>query len=186
MIGAAAAAAVAAAWFAPPAPEQIAAEISAPRAARAAETPARQAASFLSALPQRAGIGAGELFRAHIPPAPKAAAASAAPAAPVAPSNPYRFAGRVVQDGTARVFLSKGDRVHEVKAGEELEEGYRVESVSDQQVVLVYVPLGTKERVSIETSGLGADVPAAQQAPAPPSSRPKWWRERVHVRAEAQ
>src|SRR5262245_53368072 len=135
-VGAAGAAAAAAlAWCAPSTPE----DMSLPHASRGSAAPAHPAfASSLAALPQRAGIGepAGKLFgaRSWIPPVAKVPVAPAA--VPAAPPNPYRFAGRVVQDGVVRIFLANGDRVHEVKTGEELDDGYRVESVSGEQIVL--------------------------------------------------
>ena len=179
-IGPVGAAAVALAWFAPSAQE----ELSLPKVARGAQESAAAPASRLAVLPQRDGIGApkgGELFdaRTWTPPAPKHA--PAAVVAPTAPPNPYKLAGRFVQGGEARIFLTKGERVQEAKAGEDLEEGFRVESITEDNVVLVYVPLGTKEVLSI-ASQLGADLPVADGTPSPSRRR----RHAASFRAEAE
>lgn len=130
------------------------------------------AAARLS-LPKRASIGepAGDPFglRSWAPSAPTTP--EAAPATPpVAPPNPYRVAGKLIQDGFARVFLSKGDRIHEAKAGEALDGGYRVESVTNEEVVLLYVPLGTREPLPIPST-LRVEAPVAMPpGPAKPAA----------------
>jgi hypothetical protein len=85
---------------------------------------------------------------------------------PVAPPNPYKVAGTLVQAGAKRVYLVKGDRVYEAKQGDDLDEGYRVETIAADHVVLLYVPLGKKEELPI-TSTLGADIALASTARAP-------------------
>ena len=117
--------------------------------------PARVARSeAFERLPRRRAIGEqrGELFatRSWAPPPPPPPPASAqAEAAP--PPNPYRFAGTVVHDGKFRAFVADGDRVFEAREGEELERGYRVESVSREAIVLSYIPLGTRHQIEVST-----------------------------------
>jgi Cohesin domain len=94
----------------------------------------------------------------------------AAPAAPQPPPLPYRFAGQVVHDGTARVALAKGDRVFTVREGDMLDDEYRVESIRADQVTLVYLPLGHREYLPV-TSVLGLSDPAAAAAPRPAQLR---------------
>ena len=139
-IFAAGAAVAALAWFAPPASEDGAGP--AKGSAGSADAPAApHEASRLAALPQR-------------------------PPEPVAPPNPYKVAGTLVQAGVKRVYLVKGDRVYEAKQGDDLDEGYRVDSIAADHVVLLYVPLGKKEELTI-ASTLGADIALASTAPAP-------------------
>ncbi len=97
-------------------------------------------------------------------PPPAAPVASAPPLAPPAPPNPYKVAGTVLQDGAKRVFLTKGDRVYEARQGEELDGGYRIESIAADHVVLLYVPLDKREQLPIAAT-LGADVPLAEPLP---------------------
>jgi hypothetical protein len=74
-------------------------------------------------------------------------------------------AGTLTQDGPKRVYLVKEDRVYEAKLGDDLDEGYRVDSIAADYVVLLYVPLGKKEQLPI-TATLGIDV-AQTPPPAP-------------------
>jgi hypothetical protein len=163
---AAAAAAVAAQWV--PMPISSTSTSSATPAPRPpAEGPAPE--QRFAALPSRAPIGAlrGELFA--VPPSPKPRASVATPEAPpkpVAPAMPYRVAGTVVHDGVSKVVLMKGDAALSVEAGEMLEGGYRVESIGRDEIVMLYVPLGLRERLPV-ISTIGVDVePAAPLARA--------------------
>jgi hypothetical protein len=157
------------AWFAPPANDDVVAPAKG-SAGAAKATAAQREASRLAVLPQRAPIGEqrGEIFgsKTWTPPVAARAAAPPPPAEPVAPPNPYKVAGTLVQAGAKRVYLVKGDRVYEAKQGDELDEGYRVDSIAVDHVVLLYVPLGKKEELAI-ASTLGADVALASTAPAP-------------------
>jgi hypothetical protein len=130
---------------------------------------APQSDGRFAALPAREPLGQlrGELFMARpsAPPAP-AAAVRAAPVAPSAPPIPYRVAGRVWHDGASEVVLAKGDRVYQVRQGEDLDDGYRVTAVSNDEVTLLYVPLGLKQSLPI-VSTLDPDAAPAPQASAP-------------------
>lgn len=142
-----------------------------PQIAHTAESP------LFNGLPVRKAIGpsAGELFSS--PPRPKPAAAIVAPgrvappAAPSAPAMPYRVAGTVAHDGVAKVVLAKGDRVFTVEPGDRLEEGYRVEAITADEVALVYEPLGTRELLALGTPGIALPTPSAPAA-AGGSGRP--------------
>ncbi len=173
-ISAGAAAVAVLAWFAPPANDDVAAPAKA--SAGSAKAPAAQReASRFAALPQREPIGAqrGEIFGARTWTPPVVAAPAPRPPEPVAPPNPYKVAGTLVQAGTKRVYLVKGDRVYEAKQGDDLDEGYRVDSIAVDHVVLLYVPLAKKEELAI-SSTLGADVALASTASAavPPAVPP--------------
>jgi hypothetical protein len=121
--------------------------------------------SRFAALPDRSGIGeqAGELFGARSWTPPPAKPSEAPVAAPTAPQNPYKFAAKLIQGGASTVFLAKGERVYEAKVGDELDGGYRVESIAADRVVLLYVPLGTKEELPVSSTlgTLGIDAPPA-------------------------
>ncbi len=122
------------------------------------------------ALPERPPLGEPRsgLFGSQSwqPPAPKIAPA---PVAPSAPPMPYRFAGKLVHDGNEQVFLAKGDLIIPVSEGQTIDGTYRVESITPEQVTLIYLPLAHKERIPVQgsptaavqaqTSGSGA-IPA--------------------------
>jgi hypothetical protein len=127
-------------------------------------------------LPQRSALGepAGDLFGSQSwqPPPPKV---GAAPAKPVAPPVPYRFAGKLMQNGELQIFLSKGDAPIPIKQGEILDGAYRVESITEDRVTLVYVPLGQWTIIplssalsapSVVQSPVGAPSLASQRGPA--------------------
>ena len=131
-------------------------------------------------LPERRGLSRtqGELFGAP-PPPPKPITKKAQPptpvaAAPVAPQVPYRFAGKVRKGSEEEVLISKGDVVLPVKAGDTLDGVYKVESINAEQIDLVYLPLGTRDRIVV-SSALDAEraaQPPLAAAPAPVPAAP--------------
>ena len=131
-------------------------------------------------LPERRGLTRtqGELFGAP-PPPPKPITKKAQPpapvaAAPVAPPVPYRFAGKVRKGSEEEVLISKGDAVFPVKAGDTLDGMYKVESISAERIDLVYLPLGTRDRIVV-SSALDAEraaQPPLAAAPAPVPAAP--------------
>jgi hypothetical protein len=149
-----------------------------PRAATKAAPPERLE------LPERRGLARtrSELFGAPPPPPAPVKKAQPAPvaAAPVAPPVPYRFAGKVLKGSEQEVLVSKGDLVFPVKVGDTLDGMYRVESISAERIELLYLPLGTRDRIAV--SSILDSPPAALAAlPAPaapatasagPSARP--------------
>ena len=69
--------------------------------------------------------------------------------APTVPPMPYRFAGKLLQDGKLQVFLSRGDATIPVKEGETLEGKYRIDSIGEDRITLVYLPLKHKETIPV-------------------------------------
>jgi hypothetical protein len=134
----------------------------------------------LGAWPQRAPLDAprGDPFsvpeRPRAPrPAAKAPAPPAAPVAPVAPPMPYRVAGSLVTEGVRQVLLAKGDEVFPIEPGDLLEGNYRVDSISDEAVTLVYLPLDARE-----------SLPLLAGVAAPRTARVRWdGPERVQIGA---
>lgn len=102
------------------------------------------------ALPERPALGepVGALFGSQSwqPPAPKV---TRAPVAPSAPPMPYRFAGKLVQDGKPQVFLAKGDVAFPINQGQILDGAYRVEAIGEDRVTLVYLPLNHKDSIAL-------------------------------------
>ena len=85
------------------------------------------------------------------PPAPPPVAPPVAAVAPPAPPpQDYRFLGRVTDpDGVEQILLGHGDTAVPVKVGTALDNGYMVESITMDSIVLVYAPLGTKTSLQI-------------------------------------
>jgi len=88
-------------------------------------------------------------------PAAPAAAALSVPAAPTPPPMPYRFAGRVVREGKSQLLLARENDVLPVQEGDMLEGGYRVESIGAEDITLLYLPLGVRQRLSASAGALG-------------------------------
>ena len=107
-------------------------------------------------LPERSKLGElrTPLFasRSWHPLAPEVSTAPRLPPAPTAPPMPYRYVGKLVQEGRQSVLLAKGDRVFPVNEGETLDDAYRVVSVGETQITLVYLPLGSEERIPMDSS----------------------------------
>lgn len=80
------------------------------------------------------------------PPPPK----PAPPPKPTAPELPYRFMGRLLQDGKApQVYLTNGNRAVVAQAGSVVDDVYRVESISDELLTLTYLPLNQQQTLAL-------------------------------------
>lgn len=92
-----------------------------------------------------------------LPPAPKvevSAEPPPPPPPPTAPPLPFAYLGQL--DGQAakpQVFLSEGDQLLIVAPGDVIDTRYRVESVSDQEIVLVYLPLNQRQVMPLPVEG---------------------------------
>lgn len=88
------------------------------------------------------------------PPPPVVQAAPEPPPPPTAPPVPYTYLGKL--DGSTlkpQIFLSRGDQLLIVSQGDVVEGQYRVESISDGDVVLTYLPLNQRQVVSMQSEG---------------------------------
>lgn len=116
-------------------------------------TPA--AAKLLFALAHRTAddTNAGDLFASkswYVPPPPPPPAPVAAPAPPSAPPLPYTFVGSYTEGNQATVyFLTAGDRVYDVKAGDTLDRIYSVDSVENGVMTLTYKPLNIRQTLAV-------------------------------------
>jgi hypothetical protein len=80
------------------------------------------------------------------PPRPKApppppAPAPPAPPKPVAPAFPYPYLGGLSEEGVRTGFFARGERVLALRAGDTIDEAYRVEQLSETRMTLTYLPL---------------------------------------------
>jgi hypothetical protein len=166
-----------------PAPERTAERGNAAPAQPRTSEPSTQASAAAAtpangqdlALPERSGFGKSEspLFESQNwqPPPPKippgAKIKPGPPPAPVAPPLPYTFAGRLVHDGKLSLLLAKGDEVVPIREGETLDGVYKVDSITQTQITLIYLPLGQKQTIPVITS-LAATPPTPAAGATPP------------------
>ena len=158
-------AAAAADWlFAPPSPSSRPPSIIETAKAEAPTQPAAQ--PRWTSLPSREAIGkpVGELFSPYAPAVQVSAPSAQGISKPLAPRMPYRIVGKFKQGGASRIVLVDGDRVFTARVGEKLEGGYKVESIRRDRVVLLYVPLGTRETLRLDPTfmideGFGRPTP---------------------------
>ncbi|EEA01150.1 hypothetical protein BH160DRAFT_3584 [Burkholderia sp. H160] len=89
-----------------------------------------------------------------LPPPPPVVVAPAPPAPvapPTAPPVPFTYLGELdAKAAKPQVFLSNGDRLLIVSPGEVIDAQYRVESVSESDVVLTYLPLNERQVLSTQ------------------------------------
>lgn len=84
------------------------------------------------------------------PPPPPPASPAPPPPAPSPPQMNWRALGSMVTpDGERLVWLAKGNDELTVKPGTTLDDGYVVQSVDDQAVVLSYPSIGTMTRIPL-------------------------------------
>lgn len=104
------------------------------------------------------GVGVFDPFAgaAVTPPAPLPLAVSPAPAAPLPPAPPppptqdYRYLGRMTgPDGSQQILLGRGETSVSIAKGTVLDNGYVVESISTDAIVLNYPSLGVRTSISI-------------------------------------
>jgi hypothetical protein len=99
-----------------------------------------------------------DVFAARTPPVPAPVPVAAPivvpepsppPAPPAAPPLPFRFVGKFVEEGATRLLLASGEKEVEVSGGETLDGIYRVESVSADSVVFIYLPLNAAQTLEL-------------------------------------
>jgi hypothetical protein len=110
--------------------------------------------------PQSRGIDLSRLERAAPGTAPAAdpfAPKSFAPqqaqqpvvqAKPEAPALPFRYLGKLIEDGKLSVFLANGAESVTAVAGERIGD-YRVDKVTESEVQFTYLPLKTKQSLPL-------------------------------------
>ncbi len=84
------------------------------------------------------------------PPQPVRAARAEKPSAP---PLPFTYVGRVTQDGVTEVFVTRGDELISIAAGQNIDTEYRVDAVSGSRIAFTYLPLKTKQSLELEEAG---------------------------------
>jgi hypothetical protein len=85
--------------------------------------------------------------------APHVEAARAAPGTPTAPALPFRYLGKMIEDGELQVFLARGDESYTLregqKKGQKVDEHYRVDKVTQNRITFTYLPLKIQQTLEI-------------------------------------
>src|SRR5947207_14768890 len=85
---------------------------------------------------------AGDPFAGHVPAPAKQVQAAPIPEKPVAPPFPFKYAGWFQEGrGPSNVYLSRGDTVFPIKAGDVLE-GFRIDAVQGERIEVTYLASG--------------------------------------------
>ncbi|HKA42620.1 MAG TPA: hypothetical protein VKF40_11570 [Burkholderiales bacterium] len=82
-------------------------------------------------------------------PPPAAAPPPPPPPPPQAPPLPYRYMGRLTEDGQTTVYLMRGDAAVVARAGETLDGSYRLERIADEAVEFTYLPLKQRQTLQV-------------------------------------
>lgn len=66
---------------------------------------------------------------------------------PTAPPVPYGFVGKMVENGQTKGFIQQGEVVLAVKQGDILDAQYKVMSIENDSVNVMYLPLNTPQSI---------------------------------------
>ena len=69
-------------------------------------------------------------------------------AKPEAPALPFRYLGKLIEDGKLSVFLANGEESVTAKQGERIAD-WRVDKVTESEVQFTYLPLKTKQSLPL-------------------------------------
>ncbi|MHA6880932.1 hypothetical protein [Ralstonia pseudosolanacearum] len=126
------------------APSQLPATSTEPASASAAAT------TVLALRPREASPDIAQAFpsRDWAPPPPPPPP-PAPPPKPTAPPLPFVVIGKKWEDGQWQVFLERNEETFVVKAGDTFDGQYRVDSIAPPSMILIYLPLKTRQTLTI-------------------------------------
>ena len=75
------------------------------------------------------------------------------PPAPTAPQLPFSFLGQYQEDDRLVILLMRGERMLLVRPGDVIDGTYRVEGIEGRFLGLLYLPLGIRQTLDVETPG---------------------------------
>ncbi|MFJ2985358.1 MULTISPECIES: hypothetical protein [unclassified Pseudomonas] len=70
-------------------------------------------------------------------------------AAPTAPALPFQFIGRIGDRDDLQIFLQSGEKLYVVRQGDVIDDTYRLDRVSANELDLVYLPLHQSQTLSV-------------------------------------
>lgn len=125
---------------------------------------------------------AGGLFQSkswYAPPLPPVAAATAA-AVQTVPTLPFTYIGKMQDGNDVVLFLSGNGKNYTVKAGDVLDNSYRVDKIGDNEAVFTYLLMNTPQTLSFNSNAGRAPALSAsaspvtmQPLPQPPYGQPR-------------
>ena len=68
---------------------------------------------------------------------------------PTAPPLPFQFVGRLDDRSDLQVFLQSGEKIYVVRKGDVIDETWRIERISREELSLVYLPLHLAQTLSV-------------------------------------
>src|SRR3989442_14724052 len=110
---------------------------------------------------------AGDPFAGRAPAPATQVQAAPIPAKPVAPPFPFKYAGWFQEGrGPSKVYLSRGDTVFPIKAGDVLE-GFRIDAVQGERIEVTYLASGEQSSLLLASLPGGAGGAVVAGAPGP-------------------
>jgi len=133
-----------------------------------------------SELPAQSGAGLFQGRESKAPPqrpSPAMRPAATIPQGPAGPPPPpLTYVGKVARDGEGYAVLVRDERVYMVVVGDAVGNGYRVQSISEKEVVIRNDDFGMAQTLPFSAAGSNAVLPAgapALQPETPPQSDPQ-------------
>jgi len=74
---------------------------------------------------------------------------AAAAEKPSAPPLPFRYFGRLTENGKTEVFVMQGDELLTIAAGQKIGD-YRVDQIADASISFTYLPMKTKQTLDLQ------------------------------------
>jgi hypothetical protein len=66
-----------------------------------------------------------------------------------APPLPFRYVGRLLQNGRSEVLLLRGGVLHSIAEGDEIDGEYRVERITGAAIQFTYLPGSVTQRLDL-------------------------------------
>jgi hypothetical protein len=83
------------------------------------------------------------------PPQQPLAAAPPLPAPPAVPPLPFRYFGKVIENGTQEVFVMRDHDLISIVPGQKLGGDYRVEHITEESISFTYLPLNMRQSMEL-------------------------------------
>jgi hypothetical protein len=77
---------------------------------------------------------------------------------PSAPLLPFMFIGRMIDGHDVILFLSKNSRQYAVKMNDILDDTYRVDKITDDSLVLTYLPMNIQQTLAFNPVAEGGSI----------------------------
>ncbi|NOT15744.1 MAG: hypothetical protein HOP21_09270 [Methylotenera sp.] len=84
---------------------------------------------------------------------------------PTAPPVPYNFVGKMVENGQTKGFIQQGETLLTVKQGEVLDAQYKVVSIENEGVSILYLPLNTPQTIRAAPHIVQPSTPTDEEIP---------------------